>query len=421
MRLLSEFDRRRLTLWMLGAQIVLTAGLLVDRIARPDELLPPIAVGLAAFVGVFAAARGGWPRAPEATLVLFTLLVGASIPEPGVTGYVPIEAVFPACVALVIASTRWVVVAMTGTYGVLLIRAGGEGVYSRPDTLLFAAMVLGALVASRIMADRDGRVALEAGERLAEMNQTLEERVQERAAALNRARQEIEQLSYAASHDLRAPLRAIEGFAHLASESRRLDAETRRELGVVRQSARRMGRLIDDLVAFVELGRRPIAARVVSVRPIVEAAASSVRDEVSCTVPVTIASDLGSVVADPALLDVAFRELLSTLVLSAEAETSIRVGRADGPSPTFFVRDGAADPRYASDGSWLFDPSRSSSPTDTGIGLAAARRAVERHGGRLWLETGGDSGVTFFFALPSGPRDSLPATAGIRRVGSPAS
>jgi PAS domain S-box-containing protein len=235
---------------------------------------------------------------------------------------------------------------------------------------------------------------------------TARKQAEERLARLNR---ELESFSYSVSHDLRAPLRAIEGYAGMLEEqsAARLDAEGRRLLGVVRSSSRRMGRLIEDLLEFSRLGQlEPAKARVD-----MSALARAVAEELSGSFPhaVVTVSELPDAVADPALMRQVWANLLgNALKFSATvAHPRVEVGAApaaDRAATVYWIRDNGAgfDMRHAGKLFGVFQRlHRQEDFPGTGAGLAIVRRIVERHGGRIWAEATPGQGACFSFSLPS--------------------
>jgi signal transduction histidine kinase len=236
----------------------------------------------------------------------------------------------------------------------------------------------------------------------------LEARVNERTAELKAVNRELESFSYSVSHDLRAPLRAVDGYALMLQEDygARLDDEGRRLLGVVRASAGQMGRLIDDLLRFSQVGRKALAPAPVDMRSL----AGEVVAELAGAYPKARIDlgDLPSVAGDRALLRQVWTNLIgNALKYSARADAP-RVeisGRADGPECVYQVRDNGAgfDMRYYDKLFRVFQRlHREEDFEGTGVGLAIVQRVVVRHGGRIWGESAPGQGACFHFALPKG-------------------
>jgi PAS domain S-box-containing protein len=244
-------------------------------------------------------------------------------------------------------------------------------------------------------------------EEITRLNADLEGRVEQRTRALEAANRELEAFSYSVSHDLRAPLRTVDGFAQAVMEdySDRLPPEGQRYLKIVRDGAQRMGRLIDDLLAFSRLGRVPLARRVVDMSALAEECwnevrAQSPRPDVTCTI-----DPLPGCSGDPALLKQVWINLLSNaLKYSRDRHPStIHVGFShDAPTPAFFVRDNGTgfDMQYAHKLFGVFQRlHRSEDFEGTGVGLAVVQRIIHRHGGRIWANAELGRGATFFFSL----------------------
>jgi signal transduction histidine kinase len=226
------------------------------------------------------------------------------------------------------------------------------------------------------------------------------------ARELERANRELDAFSYSVSHDLRAPLRAIGGFAHAIAEDYAsvLDEAGRGYLGRVVQGVERMNELIDALLALARISRAPVVAVDVDL----SARAARVVADLRHTNPerrvdVSIADDLVAR-ADGALLDVVLANLLGNAwkFTSKTEEARIAVGRSgDG---AFFVRDNGAGFAIEHE-SRLFAPFQrlhaASEFEGTGVGLATVQRVIHRHGGRIWVEAAVGEGATFFFTLPA--------------------
>jgi signal transduction histidine kinase len=251
----------------------------------------------------------------------------------------------------------------------------------------------------------------------------LEERVQQRTAKLEEAtallkrhveeldavNRELESFSYSVSHDLRAPLRHITGFAMMLRESASsaLDSEGQRYLKTIVDAATRMGRLIDDLLAFSRVGRTQLARSPVDLNRLVQEARQEVSADINGRAVNWQVQDLPTVKGDPALLRLVFVNLLSNALKYSgrRPRTDIEVGvlpERDGT--VVFVRDNGVgfDMQYAHKLFGVFQRLHSNDDFEgTGIGLANVRRIVQRHGGRTWAEGAIDRGATFYISLPS--------------------
>jgi len=254
---------------------------------------------------------------------------------------------------------------------------------------------------------RDVTMQVDAEQRLRRFNVELEKKVVERTEALDAANRELEAFSYSVSHDLRAPLRAIDGFAGLLGERcrERLDAESLGYLQQMRGSAERMNRLIGDLLAFSQVGRAELKRRPVDVSALArEIAAELARTDPRRRVAWQIAEGLRAH-ADPGLMRVVLENLLGNAwkYTGKAAEARIEVGAAtDGE---IFVRDNGIgfDPAHAEN---LFQPFRrlqgAQAFEGTGVGLATVARIVARHGGRMRADGMPGRGAVFSFRLSPG-------------------
>jgi PAS domain S-box-containing protein len=240
----------------------------------------------------------------------------------------------------------------------------------------------------------------------------LEERVTERTAQLETANKELEAFSYSVSHDLRAPLRAIDGFSRILLEDNfaNADEDTRKLLGGIVKNAQKMSQLIEDLLQFSRVTRISLATEQVNLEELFRNAfQEQLAGQAERKVELTIAT-LPLVQGDRAML----RQVVENLASNALKYTRgrevarIEVGvRSEGEGNIFFVRDNGVgfDMRYASKLFGVFQRLHSDKDFEgTGVGLAIVQRIIQRHGGRIWVEAAPNHGATFFFFLPSRQR-----------------
>ena len=237
------------------------------------------------------------------------------------------------------------------------------------------------------------------------LNETLEQRVAERTAGLERANRELDAFTYSVSHDLRSPLRALSGFSELlnAQEVGTLGAESRQLLGRIHHNARRMGEMIEDLLRLSRVGREGLVLKEVELDDLV----AEVVREVGANFPETVvqAAALPGVLCDRGLMREVFENLIGNAFKFSAGRESPRVeigARVAGGEIVFHVRDNGAgfDPKYATRLFGAFQRLHKESEfPGTGVGLAIVKRIVEHHGGRIWAESAPDAGATFYFTL----------------------
>ncbi len=240
-------------------------------------------------------------------------------------------------------------------------------------------------------------------------NAQLEQRVAERTAQLQAANQELESFSYSVSHDLRAPLRHIDGFARMLEDHAgpALDAKGRRYVTVISEAAKKMGTLIDDLLVFSRMGRQELRYGTVESGALVRQVIQELEPETNDRRLEWRLQALPPVAGDTALLRQVWLNLLGNAVkyTRTRPHALIEVGtQADGPAETvFFVRDNGVgfEPQYVGKLFGVFQRLHAETEFEgTGIGLANVRRIISRHGGRTWAAGQPDAGATFFFSLP---------------------
>lgn len=264
------------------------------------------------------------------------------------------------------------------------------------------------------LADRSRRALLSAYEdlkrsetALRNFNAELDRRVHERTAQLEASNKELEAFSHSVSHDLRAPLRAINGFSQMLAEecANQLNEEGRRLLGVISGETKRMGKLVDDLLAFSRLSRQDAA----SVRVDLSALANDIYRELIRLVPERVIQfeclPLPDVLGDPAMLRVALTNLLSNAIkfTGPRNPALIEMGSlVKNDQTVYYIKDNGVgfDMKYVDKLFGVFQRLHSVKEFEgTGIGLSLVQRVVQRHGGQVWAESEVDKGTTIFFTI----------------------
>ncbi|HJQ68174.1 MAG TPA: ATP-binding protein [Blastocatellia bacterium] len=245
-----------------------------------------------------------------------------------------------------------------------------------------------------------------------EFSLRLERRVAERTAQLEAANRELEAFSYTVSHDLRAPLRHIDGFVQLLNkrESERLDPTSARYLRIIGEAAGRMGKLIDELLALSRTGRAEMRVTRVDLNALVEEARRELAPIMSNRKVRWDVSKLPAVEGDRTLLKLVVINLLSNALkyTSTRREAHITIGSESGEDgrAVVFVKDNGVgfNMNYVDKLFGVFQRlHREEEFEGTGIGLATVRRIIHRHGGEAWAESEEGRGATFFFSITSAP------------------
>lgn len=232
------------------------------------------------------------------------------------------------------------------------------------------------------------------------------------AEELEQKNKELESFSYSVSHDLRAPLRAIIGFSRILTEEYGdgLDDEGRRLLGVVRENSERMGQLIDDLLEFSRLGRKPLSMAEINMQRMADEVFRQIRADGWQSHRFVMGS-LPPARGDAALVRQAWANLLGNAIKfsSKREQPVIEVSaRENGAELVYCVKDNGAgfDMRFYDKLFGVFQRLHAQDEyPGTGVGLAIVQRVVVRHGGRVWAEGREGEGATFYFSLPKGERD----------------
>jgi PAS domain S-box-containing protein len=241
-----------------------------------------------------------------------------------------------------------------------------------------------------------------------DLNDTLEQRVRERTAALEASNRELESFSYSVSHDLRAPLRALHGFSHLLEEeyAHRLDSNGLDYLRRIRSASQRMGDLIDDLINLARVSRQELKPVAIDLSQLAGEVATTLAEQAPERAVVWNIAPGITASADPLLMRVALENLLGNAwkftAKTPGAVIEFGARNIDGAT-AYFVHDNGAGFEMAYVDK-LFKPfQRLHRPDEfagTGIGLATVHRIVQRHGGRIWAESAPGRGAAFYFTLP---------------------
>lgn len=272
------------------------------------------------------------------------------------------------------------------------------------DVLFSASMIVDEGTEKKSIAINEKDITQQkiADEKIKQLNTDLQNNVTQ----LELTNKELESFSYSVSHDLRAPLRAINGYTKMIQEdySGIFDEEGQRLFENIKSNAEKMGTLIDDLLSFSRLGKKPVQKSKVDTREIVDNVLKEVNKSANPAVQIKIHS-LAPSDGDPALLVQVWTNLISNAIKysSKKEKPEIEIGSMQsGEETIYYIKDNGAgfDMRYIDKLFGVFQRLHSSSEFEgTGVGLAIVYRIVTKHGGRIWAEAKVDEGATFYFTI----------------------
>lgn len=245
-------------------------------------------------------------------------------------------------------------------------------------------------------------------EEIIKLNNELEQRVIKRTEELQNAVKELEGFSYSVSHDLRAPLRAINGFLNILEEDHfeNIDEEGKRLMKIIENNSRKMGQLIDDLLAFSRIGRADLQKVKIDMNPLIESIYKDFTNPILQETYTFIVNQLPKVEVDPVLMHQAWANLISNAIkfTSKMENPTIEIGYTENETfYEFYIKDNGVgfEMEYANKLFGVFERLHNYKEYEgTGVGLAITNRIIARHGGKIWAKSEIDKGATFYFSIP---------------------
>jgi PAS domain S-box-containing protein len=240
------------------------------------------------------------------------------------------------------------------------------------------------------------------------LNETLEKKVEERTEKWQNANKELEAFSYSVSHDLRSPLRSIDGYARILEEDYKdkLDEEGKRVVDTITRNANRMGRLIDDMLNLSKLGRLTISPSLISMNDVVEKTIAELQEADARFKVQFILGDLAPARADLDMIIQVWTNYIGNAIKYSSKKQSpvVEIGSKQSVEEiTYFIKDNGSgfDNQYIHKLFGVFQRlHRQNEFEGTGVGLAIVKRIIEKHNGRVWAEGVPDQGATFYFTIP---------------------